>query len=105
MSDLSRALSGMVQRTITHETLHIRDLELEETRKDAIRSLGVASQYRDDDTGWHIMRMTNYAMAIAKALGLSEEQKELLYIAMPMHDVGKIGIADAILLKPDKLTP
>jgi len=105
MSDLSRALSGLVQRAITHETLHIRDLELEETRKDAIRSLGVASQYRDDDTGWHIMRMTNFAMAIARTFGLSEEQRELLYIAMPMHDVGKIGIADAILLKPGKLTP
>ena len=105
MSDLSRALSGLVQRTMTHETLNIRNLELEETSKDAIRSLGVASQYRDDDTGWHIMRMTNFAMAIGKAYGLPEEQRELLYVAVPMHDVGKIGIADAILLKPGKLTP
>ena len=105
MTDLSRALSGLVQRALTNETLHIRDLELEETRTDAIRSLGLASKYRDDDTGWHIMRMTNFAMAIAKALGLSQEQRELLYIAAPMHDVGKIGIADAILLKPGKLAP
>lgn len=105
LTDLSRALSGLVQRALAIETLRIRELELEEARADAIRSLGVASEYRDNETGWHIMRMTHFAQAIAKAMGLSEEQRELLYIAAPMHDVGKIGIADAILLKPGKLTP
>lgn len=105
MTDLSRALSGLVQRALSIETLQIRELELEEARADAIRNLGVASEYRDNETGWHIMRMTNFAQAIAKAMGLSEKQRELLYIAAPMHDVGKIGIADAILLKPGKLTP
>lgn len=105
LSDLSRTLSGLVQRALAIETLHIRELELEDARADAIRNLGVASEFRDNDTGWHIMRMTNFAQAIAKTLGISDEQKELLYIAAPMHDVGKIGIADAILLKPGKLTP
>lgn len=104
MNDLARALSGLVHRALTNETLRIRELELEEARADAIRSLGVASEYRDNETGWHIMRMTNYAQAIAKALGLASDQRELLYIAAPMHDVGKIGIADAVLLKPGKLT-
>ena len=104
MNDLARALSGLVHRALTNETLHIRELELEEARADAIRSLGVASEYRDNETGWHIMRMTNYAQAIAKAMGLPADQRELLYIAAPMHDVGKIGIADAVLLKPGKLT-
>ncbi len=104
MNNLARALSGLVNRTLTSETLRIRELELEEARADAIRSLGLASEYRDNETGWHIMRMTNYAQAIAKALGLSSEQRELLYITAPMHDVGKIGIADAVLLKPGKLT-
>jgi hemerythrin-like metal-binding protein len=51
------------------------------------------------------MRMTNFAQAIAKALGLSDALRELLYITAPMHDVGKIGIADSVLLKPGKLTP
>jgi len=104
LSDLSRALSGLVQRALGIETLRIRELELEEARADAIQSLGVASEYRDNETGWHIMRMTNFAQAIAKALGLSPEQRDLLYMAAPMHDVGKIGISDAILLKPGKLT-
>lgn len=104
MNDLSRALSSLVQRALTNETLRIRELELEEARADALRSLGVASEYRDNETGWHIMRMTNFAQAIAKALGLPEAQRELLYVAAPMHDVGKIGIADSVLLKPGKLT-
>jgi hemerythrin-like metal-binding protein len=104
MSDLSRALSGLVHRAVSNEILKIRELELEDARANAIHTLGVASEYRDNDTGWHIMRMSNYAQAIAKAMGLPAEQRELLYIAAPMHDVGKIGIADAVLLKPGKLT-
>ncbi|MDX8399268.1 MAG: bacteriohemerythrin [Gallionellaceae bacterium] len=104
MNDLARSLSGLISRVLTTETLKIRELELEEARADAIRSLGVASEYRDNETGLHIMRMTNYAQAIAKALGLPTEQRELLYVAAPMHDVGKIGISDAVLLKPGKLT-
>ena len=105
MTDLSRALSSMVQRTLTNETLRIRELEVEEARADAIQSLGVASEYRNKETGWHIMRMNHFAQAIAKALGLPDAQKELLYLTAPMHDVGKIGIADSVLLKPGKLTP
>lgn len=104
LNDLARALSGLVNRTLTLETLRVREVELEDARANAIRSLGVAAEYRDNETGWHIMRMTTVAQAIAKAMGLSEAVRELLYIAAPMHDVGKIGIADSILLKPGKLS-
>lgn len=104
LAELAHVLGNFVSRALTIETLQVRELELEDARANAIRSLGVASEYRDNETGWHIMRMTNFAQAIAKALGLSEELRELLYIAAPMHDVGKIGIADAILLKPGKLS-
>jgi len=104
-NDLARALSGLVQRALINETLCVRELELEEARAEAIRSLGIASEYRDNETGWHIMRMTNFALAIAKAMHLPEEQRDLLAVAAPMHDVGKIGIADSVLLKPSKLTP
>lgn len=102
---LSHALSGFVQRILAGEILRVYEYELKEARTQAIQSLSVASEYRDNETGWHIMRMANYTLAIAKALGLSEAQKELLYAAAPMHDVGKLGIADSILLKRDKLTP
>lgn len=104
MADLALTLSGLVQRAWTNETLRMRELELENARADALRSLGAASEYRDKKTGWHIMRMTNFAQAIAKAMGMTETQRDLLYVAAPMHDVGKIGIPDAVLLKPGKLT-
>ncbi len=104
MTDLSRTLSLLVARCLINETLRVREVELEDARTDAIRRLGAASEYRDNETGMHVMRMTHYATAIAKAMGLPEEQRELLGICAPMHDVGKIGISDAILLKPGRLT-
>lgn len=103
-NDLARALSGLVQRVLMNETLYVRELELENARAEALQSLGTASEYRDNETGWHIMRMTNIAQVIAKVMGLSEDQRDLLYLTAPMHDVGKIGISDSILLKPSKLT-
>jgi len=104
MVNLSMAVSGMVSRCVVNETLKVREIELEQARTDAIRRLGTASEYRDNETGMHVMRMTNFAMVIGKALGLNDDQREMLYITAPMHDVGKIGISDAILLKPGRLT-
>jgi hemerythrin-like metal-binding protein len=105
MSDLASALSVLVSRCLINETLLVREVELEDARTDAIRRLGTAAEYRDNETGLHVMRMTHYATSIAKAMGCSVEERELLTICAPMHDVGKIGISDAILLKPGRLTP
>jgi len=104
MADLARALSMLISRCMISETLRVREIELEEARTDAIRRLGAASEYRDNETGMHVMRMTHYATAIAKAMNIPPEMRELLAICAPMHDVGKIGIPDAILLKPGSLT-
>lgn len=104
LTDLSHALSGIISRFLLNATLRVREIELEDARTEAIRRLGTASEYRDNETGMHVMRMTNIAGAIAKAMKLSDELREILFITAPMHDVGKIGIADAILLKPDRLT-
>jgi len=104
MTTLALVISGLVSRFIINEAMKIREIELEDAHTQALRRLGAASEYRDNETGMHIMRMSNYAVAIAKSLGLPEKQTELLSIAAPMHDVGKIGIADIILLKPGKLT-
>lgn len=105
MTNLARALSMQVSRRLINETLWVREVELEDARTDAIRRLGAASEYRDNETGMHVMRMTHFATAIAKAMDLPLEMRETLAICAPMHDVGKIGIADAILLKPGRLTP
>jgi hemerythrin-like metal-binding protein len=104
MSDLARSLSMLVSRCLINETLCVREVELEDARTDAIHRLGTAAEYRDNETGLHVMRMTHYASSIAKAMGRSTEEREVLAICAPMHDVGKIGISDAILLKPGRLT-
>jgi hemerythrin-like metal-binding protein len=104
LNDLARVLSGLVRRCLVDEVVKVREWELEEARTEAIHRLGSAAEYRDNDTGWHVMRMTNYAIAIARQLGLPQAMRDLLYIAAPMHDVGKIGIPDGILLKPGRLT-
>jgi putative two-component system response regulator len=64
-----------------------------------------AAEFRDPETGAHIQRMAHYSHLIAASLGLPAEDQALILQAAPMHDVGKIGIPDYILLKPGKLTP
>ncbi|MCS8001546.1 two-component system response regulator [Pseudomonas aeruginosa] len=81
-----------------------RTTELFNTRQQIIRRLGRAAEFRDNETGNHIIRMSHFCRLIATAAGLGEKSVEILYNASPMHDVGKIGIPDAILLKPGKLT-
>jgi len=80
-----------------------RTRELNETRFEIIRRLGIASEFKDNETGMHILRMSKYSHLIALECGLSEDEAELIFHASPMHDVGKIGIPDRILLKPGKL--
>lgn len=82
-----------------------RTQELWETRLDIVRSLGRAAEYRDNETGMHIIRMSKFSQALALAIGQSRQWGELILNASPMHDIGKVGIPDKILLKPGKLTP
>ena len=72
---------------------------------DTILRLSRAAEYKDQDTGAHIKRVSNYAAAIARRMGLTESAVETILYAVPMHDVGKIGIPDKILLKPGRLDP
>ena len=79
--------------------------ELKFASLETIYRLSKAAEYRDEDTGSHILRMSHYAAAVAKEMGLTETAVENILYAAPMHDVGKIGIPDSILLKPGKLDP
>ena len=72
-------------------------------RLKVIRRLGRAAEYRDDMTGFHIIRMSRYSQLLALAAGMNEAEAEALLNASPMHDIGKIGIPDHVLLKPGKL--
>ncbi len=72
--------------------------------RETIFCLAKAAEYRDPETGLHIVRMAHYSRHIARVLGLPAEQQDLLLEAAPMHDIGKVGTPDMILLKPGKLT-
>jgi putative two-component system response regulator len=82
-----------------------RTREIREREKELIIRMSRAAEFRDPETGAHIQRMAHYSAIIAKGLGLDEVSQRLILEAAPMHDVGKIGIPDYILLKPGKLTP
>lgn len=71
---------------------------------ETIIKLSRAAEYRDPETGTHILRMAHYSRLIARNLGMDMEQQQLLMDAAPMHDIGKVGIPDHILLKPSRLT-
>ncbi len=86
------------------DAVRTRTAELEASRQDVIQCLARAAEYRDDDTGYHIVRVGKYARLLGQTLGLCSQDAELLEQAAQLHDVGKIGIPDAILLKPGKLT-
>ena len=90
---------------ILDQKVQERTQELQDTRLEIINRLGMAAEYRDNETGFHIIRMSRICYEIAKAAGLSRNESELILHASPMHDIGKIGIPDSILLKPDKLSP
>ncbi|MEW5787551.1 MAG: two-component system response regulator [Pseudomonadota bacterium] len=82
-----------------------RTIELDQTRLQVIHRLGRAAEYRDYDTSLHVIRMSHYAYSLAQAVGMNQDEAELLLNAAPMHDVGKIGVPDGILCKPGPLTP
>lgn len=93
------------QNEALEERVRDRTMELLDTRMEIIRRLGRAAEYRDNETGLHIVRMATYSARLARAAGMSAAECELLLGASMMHDIGKIGIPDRILLKPGKLDP
>jgi putative two-component system response regulator len=90
------------QNELLEYVVNKRTQELQETRLQVVRRLGRAAEYRDNETGLHIIRMSKYSQLIAQAAGMSDYECDLVLNASPMHDIGKIGIPDHILLKPGK---
>lgn len=92
--DQNRVLDGKVRE---------QTARLHETRLRIIQRLGRAAEYKDNETGLHVIRMSHYSHLLGEAVGMSATEAELLLNAAPMHDIGKIGIPDRILQKPGKL--
>jgi putative two-component system response regulator len=93
------------QKDVLERIVQERTMQIRETQLQVVRRLGRAAEYRDNETGQHILRMSHSSALLARHLGWNEERCEMMLHASPMHDVGKIGIPDRILLKPGKLTP
>ena len=103
MSNYRKELeSEVIKRT---EELKLAFEKIKAASLDTIYRLSMASEYKDEDTGAHIKRMSRYSAAVARRIGLNENTIETILYAAPMHDLGKIGIPDLILMKPAKLNP
>ncbi len=81
-----------------------RTRQLREALIDTVQRLTLAAEYRDEDTYVHVKRISYYTAVIVKHLGLPKPQADVMFYASPMHDIGKVGISDSILLKPGQLT-
>ncbi len=93
------------QAKILEQKVRERTRELSETQKEILRRLALAGEYRDNVTGNHVSRVSHTCKALAVAAGLTDDVAEMIFHASPMHDIGKIGVPDRILLKPGRLDP
>ena len=92
------------RRKLLEDLVQEATRDVREREKETILRLARAGEFRDSETGNHILRMARYSRLIARALGLNSSQVETIELAAPLHDIGKIGIPDQMLLKPGKLS-
>lgn len=103
---LKRAQDGMRDHNRRLEAeVAARTADLERSHVELVYRLGVAGEYRDNETGNHVLRVGYYARWLAEHLGLDHAACERVFLTAPLHDIGKIAIPDAILLKPGRLEP
>lgn len=108
VSNLARSLTDAKEQVtlvnrFLEDKVRERTEEVRQTQTEIIHRLGTAAEFRDDDTGAHIYRMSQYCKILAEGAGLADAAAEELLLAAPMHDVGKIGVPDHVLLKPGAL--
>lgn len=105
LNDQMKAYQQNLETQVAHRTNQLNQAleQLKNASLDTIFKLTSASEYRDNETGAHIKRMSHYSAVVARKMGLKDKTVEALLYAAPMHDIGKIGIPDKILLKPGKL--
>jgi putative two-component system response regulator len=103
---LESAHRELANRNNSLETIvNLRTEALRRTQLQVVQKLGRAAEYRDNETGAHILRMSNISALLARKLGFEDDHVQDILHASPMHDVGKIAIPDSILLKPGSFTP
>jgi PAS domain S-box-containing protein len=107
LEELEREYQRQLEEDVRERTKELdeRNAEVEAARRETLERLALAAEYRDDETFEHTERIRQSAALLAVELGLSESDVELIRDAAPLHDIGKLGVSDAVLLKPGKLTP
>ncbi len=107
-AELMHMLGGIISAALQNRNLQLQSrinrVRWQHAQQDVLHKLVSASEFRDTDTGDHIKRMSKYSKIIGRYHGLPEDQLDLLELAAPLHDIGKIGIPDEILLKPGRLS-
>ena len=102
---ITKPVSPLVVRARIRTHLALVSInELKETRLQIVQRLGMAAEYKDNETGRHVIRMSHYSRIIALAAGFSQAYADDVLNAAPMHDIGKIGVPDSVLKKPGKFT-
>ena len=106
LTDIQRNLIEIFCRnvSIAFENIYLKE-DIDETQREIVYRLGEAVETRSLETGYHVKRIAEYSHLFALAIGLDEEEAEILRLASPLHDIGKVGIPDAVLNKPGKFTP
>jgi putative two-component system response regulator len=116
LAEVLARVHNMLEVRLLHKELHSyndvleqrvreRTADLQESYLETIFTMTRAAEYKDEDTGAHVQRISYYSRELARTLGLDEEFVDRIFFASPMHDIGKIGIHDYVLLKPGSLTP
>jgi putative two-component system response regulator len=116
LAEVLLRVSNMLEVRLLHRELHKyndlleqrvreRTSELEESYLETIFTMTRAAEYKDEDTGAHVKRISYYSRELARMLGQDEDFVDKIFFASPMHDIGKIGIHDHVLLKPGSFTP
>ena len=91
--------SRILEATVAERTRQLREALL-----DTVQRLTLAAEFRDEDTYVHVKRISYFIEVLVKAFGIPSDEADIMFYASPMHDIGKVGIPDAILLKPAELT-
>lgn len=104
--DEIRSFQIDLHEMVENRTLELREAlsRLDEAHVETIHHLCAAAEYKDEETANHLVRMAEYSRILAENIGLDEKTVQLIHTSAPMHDIGKIGIPDSILLKPGTLT-
>jgi Response regulator containing a CheY-like receiver domain and an HD-GYP domain len=103
--ELIQRLRNVIKLKAISDELKVKNAELKESSMQIIQRLGKAVEYRDNETGKHVIRVAQYSNVIAESYGLDMDRRELIFLTAPLHDIGKIAIPDEILKKKEKLKP